>query len=225
MMKDATKAYVVAVVALALMGGTFFLYTRTARIGGSGQTAQAVEQETRRNENYVATFEYPTGNGVGAAEVASFVKNEVNAFEALADEDVPRLRSEVGFRYQYTIDVVVDIYQSATYRSYVVTTGEYTGGANANATVESFVYDEASGERVALADILPPGDADAFVEAVKEALRMRSDQVGVFSDAVDALTLASLTHFYVTDTGVVVLFSKYEVAPGAAGIVSVEVSV
>lgn len=52
--------------------------------------------------------------------------------------------------------------------------------------------------------------------------KLRSIQ-GVQPEAISEVAFAGLDTFYLTDDAVVVMFSRYEVAPGAAGVITASV--
>ena len=178
-------------------------------------------------ENYRVAYAVPTEGALGAADIAAFVMDHVAEFKAQADRDVPELRKEGSATGKYMLDIGIEQHVTGTYLSYVVMIGEYTGGASANQTVRTFVYNRTTGEAAALADVVPSVDREDTMVAIRAKLYevngVTPEDKSVFGDVVQALVFEDLKNFYVTEEKIVVLFSKYEIAPGAAGVVLVEV--
>lgn len=181
---------------------------------------ETIEQES---EYFDIEVSYPSEEIIGSNEVVSFIDDKVNDFKNLAVQGVSDLRDR-GFDTKYSLFINLENYQSENYFSHVLFISEYTGGANMNQTVRSFVYDKDTGNKVSISDVFPEGEADSFIDEIKSELYSREGEIGIFRDSVDKLSINSLDSFYITDNDIVVLFSKYEVAPGASGVVKVNIT-
>lgn len=177
------------------------------------------------NENYSISGYYAPDSSIGSTEVNNFISDYIREFESLANEDVPDLRENQSAIGEYTLNIGYDSYESEKYIFHVVSFGEYTGGANANSVVYSFGFELSSGREVSLDDFVSESNREQFVSDLKRRLleidNLGGDTVGVFEDVVSGLAYEDISTFYVEDNKLVIVFSKYEVAPGAAGIIKV----
>ncbi len=213
------KRYVIfLIVVLIVILGTGFYFLL---MGNKGGMVEFVE-EINETEEYKVEVEYPEGHGVGIEEVKSYIDKKVDDFKERAVEEVRRMRED-GFSYKYTLNLGGDVYRSGNFISYVLYMSEYTGGANVNQVVKSFVFDKRSNKQVLLSDILSEEEVGGLLGEVRLSLEKREEASDVFPGVSDEISLDNLDDFYVTDLEFVFLFSKYEVAPGAAGIVEIEV--
>lgn len=183
---------------------------------GNDRPSESIVEST---DAYDVTARYPTLKTEEAQFVATFIQSETQEFIARAEEDIPQLR-EIGFSGGYVLDIDYTLYEVAGVTSYVVSEYQYTGGANGNATLRTFVFDE-DGELLELADVVPEGLRENLLAEVQAKLVSS----GGFLDAVENLTFEDFENFYITETELVIGFSEYEVAPGAAGIVEVRLPI
>jgi hypothetical protein len=174
---------------------------------------------------YNVKVDYPVGNTPGAEIVAKYIKDDAKNFEEKANNENSSQGSSSGSgtgayekitKYQY--------FQHENSVSYFLQKYEYTGGANGITVVKTFVFNK-NGNQLSLDDVVGanPSQKQAFLQSVKNKLLAKSSDVGVFKDIVNKLTLNDLDNFYLTDSGIMVAFSQYNVAPGSAGIVTVVV--
>jgi hypothetical protein len=175
------------------------------------------EQVVESTDAYEIEVRYPTTGTPEAEQVADFIQREMESFVSQAERDVPELR-DIGFSGTYALHLDYNVYEVGGITSYVVDEYQYTGGANGIATLHTFVFD-ASGEELELEDAVAAENREGLVSVVQSKL----EEKGGFPDIIAELTFTDFTTFYVTDTELVIGFSEYEVAPGAAGIVEVRV--
>lgn len=131
--------------------------------------------------------------------------------------------------------------------SYLFTVYEYTGGANGNTRVNTYSF-SADNRRVMIEDILDFSDYRDIKLSRILAGRALSDTSLFFKDFVetglglsylksDGVTLdkakcgcdgyffgSNFQNFVVTDQGITFYFSKYAIAPGAAGVTHITLS-
>lgn len=161
------------------------------------------------------------------------------SYPANAPEEVQEYMNEqlAEFRTQSTqekfVDVpyifsgTVEVYPTDQFTSFVVITYEYTGGANGNGYVQSFVYKD--GERI---DVSEAVDLDARTDDILEKIYIHlNDLRGFEIEEEEKQDLASaledrgvLTDFYVTDQTFGFIFSEYEISYGAVGIIDVQIT-
>jgi hypothetical protein len=171
---------------------------------------------------YEINVELPASRSIGTERVSAFIENEVETFKTLAEEEAGSGLSARGDQsFTYNLDVAVETHESSEYFSYVVLIGEYTGGANANQRVETFVFEKNTGEQASLSDIVLEAEREEVLRELKSSLL---ELEGIFKESVEELTFSTLNTFYVERSGnLTFLFSKYEVAAGSAGIIEVTI--
>lgn len=116
-------------------------------------------------------------------------------------------------------------YQGSLMYCVIFPGGEYTGGAHPNPEFWSVVFNLKSGKRLKLVDIFKPGSAylqKISQYCIKELIERKvSDEnwVKTGAEAKDE----NYQDFYLTEKGLVVVFTQYQVAPYASGNVEVVV--
>lgn len=179
-----------------------------------------IETLTESLDIYEISADYPVGDKVGIDRAYDFVMDEVSEFKRIAKRDVSEAR-ERGVTSRFSLDIGLENYETSDYLSYVFYISEYMGGANVNNIVRTFVFNKNLGSEVTLSNILSESYEDEFINLLKNNLLSRSESHGVSPDVVSELSLGGLNSFYVTESSITVLFSKYVIAPGAAGIIEV----
>ena len=175
------------------------------------------------SEYYEITTDLPEEDSllVGAAVVRSYLQSGIDEFADRAAEEAPEIAEQRdGEVIPYQQDVSVTAYENGEYTSYYAEDYRYTGGANGNTTVRTFIFDEPGlevSEQIILAD-----QQGAFLAAVKDELRQRDfAQNDTFGGIIDELSFNNLNFYLNESDEIVVAFSEYAVAPGAAGVVKV----
>ncbi|NCB64077.1 MAG: DUF3298 domain-containing protein [Clostridia bacterium] len=118
--------------------------------------------------------------------------------------------------------------QNERYLSFVLTTAETQ--ANVYTTFTTYNIDLTTGKEFTLSDLLGPGWKDLSNEAVRSGIAKRTaeDPMNSYFDGSDGIegftTVSDQQKFYLNDAGnPVILFEKYEIAPGYMGIQEFEV--
>jgi len=142
-------------------------------------------------------------------EVQIFITNAVVEFKSYN-------RGDMVMPAPFIFDLSVDTYQSGDYTSYAVTYYSYTGGANGNGFVKTFVYYQ--GNLVTREQVVTDKEVRQKVQA---ELQQKFGE-SLFQDALASPQV--LDNFYLTDDTVVFLFSEYDVVPGVFGDVSVVIN-
>lgn len=147
--------------------------------------------------------------------------------------------------YQYLISYEKQTSTLKNTHSYILNTYQFTGGAHGISTIQTFTFnpngpvdiqdildlatdDNAVNLSKILLDKFKAQDSDAYVSGMAEEglglAYLRSD--GTFDNqkcGCDGFNFASnFQKFYVTDNGLTFLFDQYQIAPGAAGILRVD---
>ncbi len=176
------------------------------------------EKVNQENDFYEINAKIINSKSFTSCTVNSFIKDRIIEFQKLANKQMPEL-VEQGFEGKYLLDISIEDYQTEKYISYVLKIGEYTGGANMNQIVNTFTFDKEKEQRINLSDLVKK---DIFMDELKKELR--NSEKDLFSGMVDDVSFQDVNSFYVEDNKVIILFSKYQIAPGAAGIVEVELN-
>lgn len=178
------------------------------------------------SDNYLITGNYAPEGVAGSVFVNNEISKYISEFKDFANESVPEIRDLESAVGRYTLNVVYESHGSGAYLFHVVSFGEYTGGASTNAIVYTYGFDLNSGQQVSINDFVNPEREEEFMSELRKRLleidSLHGNTVGVFEDVVSELTFGDLRTFYIEGNKIVIVFSKYEVAPGAAGIFEVK---
>lgn len=165
---------------------------------------------------YTISARYPT-TGVGAGYVEEYVKSQVAEFRMQA----PETTNSETFN-EHELEIEFETYSRGDITSYLVSEYSYRGGAHGAQSPTTFVFNEA-GEELALSDVVPEANRDRLVQTVRQEVR----EVNSLSSGEELpyeINFSSIQHFYLTENQLVVVFDQYAIAPGAAGVVEVELS-
>jgi hypothetical protein len=176
------------------------------------------EKIKQENDFYNLNAKIMNSETFTSCAVNSFIKNRIVEFQKLASKQVPELKEE-GFQGKYSLDISVQDYQTEEYISYLLKIGEYTGGANANQVVNTFVFDKKEQKQLSLEEAV---EKDSFMLELKNKLKNKEEDL--FLGIVEEITFEDINAFYIDKDSIVVLFSKYQIAPGAAGVVEVSLN-
>lgn len=172
---------------------------------------------------YTIDVVYPeTTFGTVTADLKTFATDTISRWkeqtniENLTSEEIEMYGLGDGRTYGLWISYEETI--SSHYASYVVAVSTYEGGAHPNTGYISFVYDEA-GKQIELSDLFK-SDA-AYLQRLSEISRQQlatrefaaADMIAFGTEP----TPENFSTFFITDAGLVLVFSPYQVAPYAAG--------
>ena len=129
---------------------------------------------------------------------------------------------------------IIKLYETKRYVTYHYTTFEYGGGMHGYTTEVGFTFRKSDGKQIKL---LQDTDSPEFAQLIKEGIKsffaggpdktMTDEEVLEFLFAEDTDDLANiplpLNAPYLSDTGVVFLYTQYEIAPYSSGIITFEV--
>jgi len=150
-------------------------------------------------------------------EYPSNVPQEVEQYILDAVQEFRRIEQQERFNdapYLFAGDI--DVYTSGKYESFVLTTYEYTGGANGNGYAKTFVYN--NNVRVMVDDVM---DLDLRTDEIKAAVTAYLSGGTVFDGAYEKQDV--FDDFYITDEAFGFIFSEYEIAAGVAGVINVQI--
>jgi hypothetical protein len=192
-----------------------------------GPSMHSVEiLQPEKTEAYEVSLEVPTEENAYGTEVLTFVRAYADDFKRDAEKAFPQIQALGSVSGPYLLDIQTRVFVAGETVSYVVYSSEYTGGANANNTVFTFVYEVRSENRLQLEDVIPTSEREIFMNSLRMALYEQVPALaidnGFFSEAITQLTFDEVRTFYLdSEDNVHILFSKYEIAPGAAGSIDV----
>lgn len=129
---------------------------------------------------------------------------------------------------------IIKLYETKRYVTYHYTTFEYGGGIHGYTTEVGFTFRKSDGKHISL---LENTDSPELAQLIKEGIKsffaggqdktMTDEEVleYLFADEVEALDNLPLplNAPYLSDTGVVFLYTQYEIAPYSSGIITFEV--
>lgn len=122
--------------------------------------------------------------------------------------------------------------QDSSVLSLLMVNSTYQGGAHPNSWREAINFDLVNQRRLSLEDVILPGQEETFLDMLLWTLENRISTVSSdmfyenYRDVVtDSITGADLTdNWYFTEDGLVVYYNNYDIAPYAAGTITVELS-
>ena len=94
---------------------------------------------------------------------------------------------------------------------------EYTGGAHGNPAVTFFHWDLARQQRLALDDLIVPGQQDTFWALARDAHTQWLDQQKLDQNFRDSWPFDQTDQAYFSEQGLVLLYNVYHIAPYAMG--------
>ena len=129
---------------------------------------------------------------------------------------------------------IIKLYETKRYVTYHYTTYEYGGGIHGYTTEVGFTFRKSDGKQIPL---LQDTDSPELAQLIKEGIKsffaggpdkaMTDEEVLEYLFAEDTDDLANiplpLNAPYLSDTGVVFLYTQYEIAPYSSGIITFEV--
>lgn len=182
----------------------------------------------KKGNRFVIEYSYPVISAEGryaenAAKLNSIIEKDINkalaadlesAKAAAGDESLLVYNMEyefkIGYEMKYNKDGVISILM--TYYS-------YTGGAHGMGAMSAYNYNIVQGKELKLQDVfnkdINPNDIIKD-EVIKQ---MQANKGNYFDDSPAVIrNYKEPFNFYVTEKGVVVFFSEYEIAPYSSGI-------
>ncbi|MFA5052703.1 MAG: DUF3298 domain-containing protein [Parcubacteria group bacterium] len=241
---------ILAVVIVAVLAGAV-IWSRYQKSGQS-ITEKAVEEKT---DFYEITAKYPIDPWDKDGAIKEFVNYQVDQRKEdwKVGGDIYNTEKDVEARFPdrpkmvYTMDITYTKYDSPKFgtRSYVFIIGEYTGGANANARVQSFSFNKDG--RIQIGDILNLADDHNDIELTKilfdkamtdperfPSADITREGTGLAYLKDDGITFdqskchcdgflfsSNFQNFVIKDEGIDFFFGKYQATIGASGVVDV----
>ncbi|NGP45413.1 DUF4163 domain-containing protein [Bacillaceae bacterium SIJ1] len=207
----------------AVLPGTYAMNTVVA-------AEQAVKTEghvtissiNEKAPEYNVQINYPQFQGLKdqafQESINQSIKDWVNQKKTEIVDGALEYPSPQGAAYQLFMDVTER--QSGNFISAVMTTYQYTGGANGNETVSSYnVLNKAEGKSFTLPEVVK--DIDQLNNLIQKEFQKHEDVYG--ATALNYPGVREDQPFALTDDALIVYFSEYEVAPGSVGANSVSI--
>lgn len=191
------------------------------------------------DRDHLIDVRLPAVEGTGHTDLEQRINTEIQSrVQAVLDDAEQRARDAreayiaTGGDAEDFIPVIIDVdyevkCQNGEYLSFVVTATETQ--ATAYAQLYTYNIDLTTGKELTLQDILGPDYKDIANGAVRAGIAQRSlDPKNVYFDGTDGVegfqSIAPDQKFYLNEAGnPVVLFEKYEIAPGSMGIQEFEI--
>ena len=164
---------------------------------------------------------YPQSSATQYPEIFNFVQSTKNDFVqnygSPSASDIAQMNVEQNFPYQ--LIMTTKVATSSQTVSYIISTYEFTGGANGETNEYSFTYD-ATGKLVTLDDVFTGNYLPVLSQLAQTYF---TNSLGDYSepDMIDSGTMATSTNFsawFLTDSTVTFIFQQYQVGPGVLGV-------
>ncbi|WKY42805.1 DUF3298 domain-containing protein [Eubacteriaceae bacterium ES2] len=130
----------------------------------------------------------------------------------------PNFRNNLIGKYENTVTATIT-YNNNNVFSVVQEQYTYSGGAHGNTETSTHTFESKYGAELSLGDLLSIPDAQISTLITNEFQTLKNTDP-TYADIDLTAISASLndnSDFYLNDTGLVIYFNPYEVAPGAAG--------
>lgn len=190
-----------------------FTSTQEAATSSTQVDTDTIEEST---DVYTIFARYPTA-GIGASRVEEYVKSQVSEFRMQAPET-----TDSETLNQHELEIEFEAYSRGGITSYLVSEYSYRGGVHGTQSPTTFVFNGA-GEELSLSDVVTGENRDKLVQAVRQEVR-EVNSLSPDEKLPYELNFSSIQYFYLTENQLVIVFDQYAVAPGAAGVVQVELS-
>lgn len=145
-----------------------------------------------------------------------------NVVEEYADEALHMYTDGfINTFYEFMVTSTVT-YNKDNMLSVTQTYMQYTGGAHPSTVQESSVYDMKTGMKLAPNDIIG-GTYEETLQNVRNLFitNINNNPDYYYENAVEIVNNTDFINYYLTDESLVFYFNEYEIAPYAAGIISV----
>ncbi|HEY4512978.1 MAG TPA: DUF3298 domain-containing protein [Candidatus Paceibacterota bacterium] len=174
-----------------------------------------------KEENFSGKVPVISGSGKLSLASQEYINQTVADFKKEADEQVPSMREQFGEESptaQYEIDINAKYIEGGKTESVVMRVYTYTGGAHGNSSYKVITASAPAGGILSLADVVQTDKRAAFVEFVKKELKIwKSDEAGLFPEAVDALNFGSFADWAFDKNNLILFFDQYEIGAGVLG--------
>jgi hypothetical protein len=141
------------------------------------------------------------------------------------EEDAKR-QAEACKKYEITfkqlqLSMNYEVKNNNDILSFVVTTYIYSGGANGNIRVDTYNIDLKEQKNIYLSDLFREGSdfKNIVNNEITNQIKVQSEKgEQFFKDDMGFKSISDAQNFYIKDDNLVILFQKYEIAPGVKGI-------
>lgn len=191
---------------------------------------------------FMATTEYPVFEGafeasankvvnntildaMGLGDVESNVVVDFTSQFGMMDHHLKQLVEETGFRQGWTLQIrVPHLYQNDTLISAGVEIMTYFGGAHPNTNTVFFNFDRRNGNRLGYT-WLQKQQAEAHIEAgFRQHFNLTStDSLNKAGTWFQHNSISLPANFGFTESGLIIHYNAYEIAPYATGAISFEI--
>lgn len=202
-------------------------------INESADRIQFVDQSIK-DQAYVINYQKPTGNKEVAQLASEKIDTEIASFKNQAILDRESYLAEgrdlpTYLQRPYNLDITAEYYSSDDdeYRSVVVISSTYTGGANSNSVYNSY-NTGADGQQIdSIEDLIDISDQDEVKTIIINALEAKrfDDSTGkyvLFPESLQNLDLADID-WAIEGDDLLLFFDEYQIGPGALGAIEISV--
>jgi hypothetical protein len=180
-----------------------------------------ITEKVIKEDNFSGTMPEIGGKNNLATAAHDYVAKVVADFRERANLEVPDLRKEFGDLppAHYTIDIKATHFGGLTTETILLDEYIYTGGANGMSLYTAFTAEKATGNILALKDVIILEKQKAFTDLIKKRLLAagKAGTLSVFPEDVNKLTFDMFNDFAFDETSLIIYFDKYAISPGAQG--------
>lgn len=165
------------------------------------------------------------------------VREAMKAFADMTEEEWKKELAEIysdeleykdALQYYYSVEGHPLEESQDGVLSYQTTTDCYLGGAHGSYVVNYYNFDVKSGKLLSIKDVIPEGKEQEVLKAMEEQLckDWEAKDLADLQEKTGITMLGDLyltNNFFVKEDSILFLFNQYEIAPYAAGLISVTV--
>ncbi len=210
---------------------TAMIIPDNAAITAEQDSQFAIKVIEEKNDLVEIDIKYPVISGLGNAALQQQINEFIVKHITEAKDDIEVQAAESAREAQqngwpirtHQLFIESDLKTSnEAFLSFTITYYTYTGGANGMTVVSCFNIDKKANKPIHLTDLFPTGaDYKAVInsEITKQIeLRSQDENQMFFEGGMGFKGISDSQDFYVKDNELVIIFPKYEIAPGAMGI-------
>ncbi|HZK18264.1 MAG TPA: DUF3298 and DUF4163 domain-containing protein, partial [Clostridia bacterium] len=212
-----TKILFVTLVVALLLGG--FGLTAGATGDEDAVRVDVVKEIQTEDELVVYKVRVPEFAGLADLDFQGQL-NETILDRALEDVETVESQAE-EFAVLAEIFIDFDVKSSGDILSLVVNNYMYTGGANGITRIDTYNIDTKNCVILGIADLFKP--ASEYEEVINKGIRaqikdkVENEDATFFTGEDGFVTISDEQDFYIEDNDLVILFQKYDIAPGVMG--------
>lgn len=154
-------------------------------------------------------------------EISNNILGEIEEIKAQAREAAELAEKEGWEHRTHTLQIDFALKENGPILSFLVNSYSYTGGANGITRIDTYNINTITNQQLRLQDLFKPeADYQTIINEIilNQIGEQEKDQDKMyFTGEMGFETIGEEQDFYIEDDHLVILFQKYEIAPGAMG--------